>query len=75
MIQMVKKRWSGFEERHPKAAKWIYQVGFFFVFKIIFPEGEKGTIHAIKTSGCARRNKKGKRCAKITKTDAGGLRI
>lgn len=32
MIQAVKEKWSGFETKHPKAAKWIYQVGFFLVF-------------------------------------------
>lgn len=32
MIQAVKEKWSCFETKHPKAAKWIYQVGFFLVF-------------------------------------------
>ena len=28
----LKKAWAGFEAKNPKLAKWIYQVGFFFVF-------------------------------------------
>ena len=26
------KRWNSFSADHPKLAKWIYQVGFFFIF-------------------------------------------
>lgn len=25
-------KWNGFSAKHPKAAKWIYQIGFFLVF-------------------------------------------
>ena len=35
-MESMKKWWMGvwgnFSEKHPKAAKWIYQVGFFFIF-------------------------------------------
>ena len=35
-MEGIKKWWLGvwgnFSEKHPKAAKWIYQVGFFFIF-------------------------------------------
>lgn len=35
-MEKIKKWWLGvwgnFSEKHPKAAKWIYQVGFFFIF-------------------------------------------
>lgn len=26
--------WCGFEEKHPKLAKWVYQIAFFFVFSM-----------------------------------------
>ena len=32
MIEAIKAKWAKFEEKHEKAAKWIYQVGFFLVF-------------------------------------------
>ena len=31
-MEAIKKKWAGFAEAHPKAAKWIYQVGFFLIF-------------------------------------------
>lgn len=27
-------KWSGFQERHPKAAKWVYQLFYFWVFSM-----------------------------------------
>ena len=26
--------WGGFEEKHPKLAKWVYQIFYFFVFSM-----------------------------------------
>ena len=26
--------WNGFEEKHPKLAKWVYQIFYFFVFSM-----------------------------------------
>lgn len=31
-MEAIKRKWAGFEEQHPVAAKWIYQVGFFVIF-------------------------------------------
>lgn len=28
------KIWGGFEEKHPKLAKWLYQIFYFFVFSM-----------------------------------------
>ena len=27
-------KWGGFEENHPKLAKWVYQIFYFFVFSM-----------------------------------------
>ena len=27
-------KWSGFEKNHPKLAKWVYQIFYFFVFSM-----------------------------------------
>ena len=29
------KKWTGFEERHPKLSKWVYQIFYFFVFSMM----------------------------------------
>ena len=31
-MEAIKRKWAGFEEQHPVAAKWLYQVGFFVIF-------------------------------------------
>ena len=33
-------KWRSFEEKSPNLAKWVYKIFYFFVFMIIFPEGE-----------------------------------
>lgn len=31
-MEAIKKKWAAFSEKHQTAAKWIYQIGFFFIF-------------------------------------------
>lgn len=37
-MEMIKDKWlriwKGFEEKHPKLAKWAYQIFYFFVFSM-----------------------------------------
>jgi hypothetical protein len=33
-MEKFKEIWSGFEKAHPKLAKWIYQIFYFFVFSM-----------------------------------------
>lgn len=33
-MERIKKWWSGFEKKHPKLSKWLYQIAFFFVFSM-----------------------------------------
>ncbi|MCD8131075.1 MAG: hypothetical protein LUE16_07330 [Lachnospiraceae bacterium] len=45
MINAFNRVWGGFAVKYPSAAKWIREGGvsmiiFFFVNKMIFPEGE-----------------------------------
>ncbi len=34
MGTLMKKKWKGFEEKHPKLAKWLYQLFYFYVFSM-----------------------------------------
>ena len=33
-MEVLKLKWSEFEKKHPKLAKWVYQIAFFFVFSM-----------------------------------------
>ncbi len=33
-MEKIKEYWNDFEKKHPKAAKWAYQISYFFVFSM-----------------------------------------
>ena len=33
-MDVLKNKWAGFKKKHPKLAKWVYQIAFFFVFSM-----------------------------------------